>query len=300
LGWLPFREAQFLWLILSLVLLFGSADFLWRHYGGQPRLRLVAWACVALFFPDPVALRMGQLAPFIFFGLACFLAAMRAQRPLLAGVCLFAAGIKPHLLIPVVLAAVLWAFHERRWSVLAGLGAGTFIATAIAVITNPGVLKGYEAIWTRHPPVEFVSGVGGILRLVFGFELVWLQFLPAVFGMSWALWRWRRYRAAWHWDDQLPVLLLVALISTPYGWAFDQPVLMVAVLHAATAVAGKPAQFRIAAVFIAGNLIMAVMSFAGFTDAWFLWSSPLWAGLYFAATRPVLTPDRDVTCDATV
>src|SRR5215813_8837089 len=107
LAGLPFRTAQISWLVASVALLFVSTILLWRYYGGMPDRALIASACALLFFPNPVALRMGQLAPVILFGLAGFLLCVRSKRFWLAGVALSTLGIKPHLLIPVAVVVVL-------------------------------------------------------------------------------------------------------------------------------------------------------------------------------------------------
>jgi hypothetical protein len=274
---LPFRTAQILWFIVSAALLFASADLLWRYYGGRPDQRVVAWACAALFFPNPVALRMGQVAPIILFGLVAFLVSMRSRSPWLAGVALFVLGMKPHLLVPLGLVLMIWIIQRRNWTVLGGLTLVVAVATAVAIVVNPAALTGYIHLWANTPPVD-------LLRYRFGFEQTWLQLLPLVVGVGWVLIRWRRWGLRWDWGEQMPALLLGSLISAPYVWTFDQPVLTIALIRGAVAIS-KRRWWLIAAAFAAGDAIMAVLIFGEAPGYLFLWSVPFWALLYAAAMR---------------
>jgi glycosyl transferase family 87 len=280
-----FRTAQICWFLLSAAFVFVSAELLWRLYGGRPDQRVIAWGCAALFIPNPVTLRMGQFSPTILFGLTLFLVCMRKQWLWLAGVSLFVLGIKPHLLIPVGLAVVFWVVREKRWQIIGGAILAVTIATFTAWLINPAALSGYVDLWKNDPPAEFVSGFGGILRLIFGFERTWFQFVPAVFGLVWILLRWRRYRMRWDWVEQMPSLLLGSLICAPYGWTFDEVVLLIAIMHGAVSMAKHPRPIILAA-FASANLVLVAMVFAQFSDHWFVWTSPLWAVLYAAAVHP--------------
>ena len=82
----------------------------------------------------------------------------------------------------------------------------------------------------------------------------------------------------------MPALLLGSLISAPYVWTFDQPVLTIALIRGAVAIS-KRRWWLIAAAFAAGDAIMAVLIFAEAPGYLFLWSVPFWALLYAAAMR---------------
>jgi hypothetical protein len=280
----PFRTAQVLWLVLMVGLLFGSANVLWRYYGGRRDYQFLAWCCAAVFYPNAVALRMGQLAPVMLFAATAFLICMRSQRFWLAGVSLFILGIKPHLFIPLGVVVLAWTIRARRWEVIGGAGLATILATVAVATINPAGVGGYFDLWRQDSPMEFVSGLGGLLRLTFGTAVTWLQFAPLAVAVLWVFVPWRRYHGNWDWGEQLPVLMLGSLIGAPYGWTFDQPVLMVPLLRAAVSMV-KRIRPMIVIGAVAGNLVMAAMLFAGFSDQWFLWSVPLWMFLYAATLR---------------
>jgi hypothetical protein len=282
LATLPFRTARMLWFIVSAGLLFASADILWRHYGGRPDQRMIAWACAALFFPNPVALRMGQVAPIILFGLVIFLVSIRSRCLWVAGVALFVLGMKPHLLVPLGLVLMIWIVHRRNWAVLGGIALAFGIATAVAAVMNPAALTGFINLWANTPPVD-------LLRYRFGFEQTWLQLLPMTLGGAWGFIRWQR-SGRWEWDEQMPALVFGSLISAPYAWTFDQPVLTVALIRGAVTIC-KQRRWLIAAAFAAGDAIVAALIFAEAPGYLFLWTVPFFALLYGAAMRqPKIEP----------
>ena len=70
-------------------------------------------------------------------------------------------------------------------------------------------------------------------------EHFWLQFVPVAGGLAWFAYQWRRHGRAWDWADQLPWLLLVSFVTSPYGaWHFDLVLLLVAVVARAARFAG--------------------------------------------------------------
>jgi hypothetical protein len=107
--------------------------------------------------------------------------------------------------------------------------------------------------------------------------------LPMTLGGAWVLIRWQR-SGRWDWDEQMPALVLGSLISAPYAWTFDQPVLTVAVIGAAVTIC-KQRRWLIAAAFAVGDAIVAALIFAESPGYLFLWSAPFWGLLYAAAMR---------------
>jgi uncharacterized membrane-anchored protein len=87
---------------------------------------------------------------------------------------------------------------------------------------------------------------------MFGFERTWLKVLPAVVAFVWVVTRWSRYRPRWDWAQQMPALVLGSLSGAPYGWGFDQPVVMIAAVRAGVSLEKRP-QRVIVAVFVLAN-----------------------------------------------
>ncbi len=291
LGLLPCHVAHLLWLILSLTILLVGADFLWRFYGGIPRYRGISWFIALSFTPTLLVLEMGQITPLILLGLIGFLFFERNGRYSLAGACLALAAIKPHLIYLVGLAILFWTVERRRWSILLGAGISLLLATAVAVIFNPSVLNQYWYSLTHRPPERFYSPtIGTYLRLLLGPEKFWLQFVPVILGLGWFAWYWPRWRRAWQWPEQLPVLLLASYLTASYGtWPFDYVVMLIPVMVMAVRVIENP---RMGIVVYAGvsylcfNLLASwLRTFSYEYHHWSIWMTPMLILMYMTLAK---------------
>ncbi len=278
-GALDYGPARLAWLLLHLGLVLFCAAAAWRLFGGPPARRWLAWGLALTFFPTLIALRMGQVAPLMLAGLVGFLYFLRRGLDGAAGLALLPALVKPQLFHLLGLAVLLWAVRERRWWVLGGTAAGLAVATGLALAPNPHVLRQYADVMTHHPPAECLSPtLGAVLRMSFGRQRFWLQFLPPLLGVAWLVPHWLRHRRAWDWQEQLPLLLLVSLLTTSYGaWAFDLVVLLLPVLGTA-AVLARPGRRSLALGALAGYLALNALALGlnllGVDGFWFLWLTP--------------------------
>ncbi|MCX7670900.1 MAG: DUF2029 domain-containing protein [Anaerolineae bacterium] len=223
--------SRLFWLLLNIVAVMVATSWWWRLSGGPPRYWWVAQVVAFTFFPTVTALRMGQIGPLILLGVVGLVRYARERRDGLAGAFLALVAIKPHLLYLIWPALLLWTAQTRRWRILAGTTLALAAATAAALIANPGVIGQYLAATAADSPLIWATPTfGSLLRLLFGFDRRWLQFVPLLPGLSWLLIYWRRHGANWQWADHMPLLLLVSVVTTAFGWSFDQVVLLPAVL----------------------------------------------------------------------
>jgi hypothetical protein len=291
-GLLPCHVAHLLWLILSLTILLVGSDFLWRFYGGIPRYRGISWFIALSFTPTLLVLEMGQITPLILLGLIGFLFFERNGRYSLAGACLALAAIKPHLTYLAGLAILFWTVERRRWSILLGAGISLLLATAIAVIFNPSVLNQYWYSLTHRPPERFYSPtIGTYLRLLLGPEKFWLQFVPVILGLGWFAWYWPRWRRAWQWPEQLPVLLLASYLTASYGtWPFDYVVMLIPVIVMAIRVVENPRMgivFYAVVSYLCFNLLASwLRTFSYEYHHWSIWMTPMLILMYMTLAKP--------------
>jgi hypothetical protein len=277
-GLLEVQTAQLLWLLLQLCALVVSADWLWHLYGGTSAKRWVAWLVAFTFLPSYFSLTAGQISPLLLLGTAIFLHAVRTNRPVVAGGSTLLLAIKPHLLLLVLVALLLWSVQERRWSLLLSATLTGLAATLIALVCNPDVLTQYVHM-LKNPPAEYRSPtLGYLLRLWLGEDRFWLQFLPPLAGLAWLVAYWRRHRRNWDWQRHLPLVLLVSLLTAAYGaWPFDLVLLLVPVLQ----VAVRPHRPRLAVglhVVINGLALFLLLGGPEFLT--FLWLTPALLAAY--------------------
>lgn len=230
-----YTVGRLLWLVLNLMVTVICIDWCWRFYGGSKRYRMLALIVGFTFAPTLVVLKLGQVTPLILLGIVGFMHFEGQRRWFLAGVLTALALIKPQLLYLFWLALLLWAVKERRWVVLLGVVGACAVATAIAWLPNPAVIAQYLAsladssVWDWMPHT-----VGGLLRLFLGIEKRWVQFVPAALGAAWLVAYWHRYHSHWEWPEQMPVVLLVSLVTTPYDLLHDEVVLLIPAIQALT------------------------------------------------------------------
>lgn len=283
---LPVRTAHLLWLAAQLAALVLAADLLWRAYGGGDGARLAAHALTVTFLPSAFALLAGQISPTVLLGLAGFLYFLRRGRDFAAGASCALLAIKPHLVYLFWPALLIWAAHQRRWRVLLGGAAAGLALTAVAMALRPEVWLDYWATLTTRPPAQYRSPtLGTLLRQLLGDDAFRWQFVPAVPGLIWLAVAGWRHAGRWDWNERLPTLTLVSVITATYGaWPFDQVVLLVPVVAAATQLEAAPRrrQLAAAAAHLAIGAAAVALLLRQAEYLWFIWLPPAVLAAYAA------------------
>ena len=190
------------------------------------------------FYPVLLCLRFTQTAPFMLLGLAGFLFFESRKRSVIAGAFLSLTLIKPHLVFLIWLAVLLWSCQQRRWKTLTSAIGFTALLTAIALVIDRQAIQQYLEL-VRSPYLQaYAAGVAALVRkMTDGVGTLWIQLVPPGLGLVWFLMYWRRHRKTWSWTEHLPMLVVVSVLTSAYGWLFDQTLLALPVI----AVAGKRA-----------------------------------------------------------
>ena len=183
------------------------------------------------FFPVLLCLRFTQTAPLMLLGLAGFLYFESRRRPLLAGALLSLTLIKPQLPYLIWLAVFFWSFQQRRWKTLVSAIAATALFTAVPLLFDPQVLRHYWELATGPYMQAYPSGVTALLRkLLGGNATFWIQFVPPLIGVLWFASYWRKHQQNWIWIERMPMLVTVSVLTSAYGWHFDQTLLVLPVI----------------------------------------------------------------------
>lgn len=259
LGVLPFETARWIWLSLHFAILLGCIQWLWHFFGGRERGAWLASGLGLLFAPAFLALGMGQISPLLLLGLCGFLHHERRGQPIRAGAFAALTLIKPHWLYLFWIALLVWSVSRRRFRIAGGAAGVVVIALGLVSLVNPSVIEHYLSAVRESPPDYFVAPTGGVLmRLLFGWESSWPQFLPMLPGVIWLTWYWQRHRQSWEWAQAISSIVLVSAFTTAYGWSFDQVVLLIPLLWMAATFRDRPS-LRVAAglgCYVAGSLLL--------------------------------------------
>jgi hypothetical protein len=279
---MPFAQASFalsrlLWFVFGLGLVIFCADAIWRIYGGASNRRWLAWIIGLSFVPTLQVLQMGQIGPVLLLGIVGFLFCVN-NSGWSAGIATVLIAIKPHLFGVFAVALFLWTVHQRRWSVFGGAVLTVTIVMACLLGANPHLIDQYWHCMTVHSPRDCRTPIlGSLLRVLFGPDQFWLQVVPQVVGLIWVVIYWYRRRNDWNWSEQLPLLVLVSLLTTPYGaWPFDLVVLLLPVIEiAARSQQASRAQLAIVAgVYTAIEVPALLLSVVGVDSFYFVWMPP--------------------------
>jgi hypothetical protein len=288
-GVLPFGVSRLAWLVLHLGLVVLCADWLWRYYGGPTKNRSWAWVIALTFVPTLIVVRMGQIGPLLLLGIVGFLYFEKRGLDWLAGAALLLPAVKPHLVYLFGLAVLIWVVDRRRWRVLVGGGLAFLSATAIALLANLQVLGQYRYALSNPPSGNITPTLGAFIRLAFGEDETWLQFVPTVVGLAWFPFYWRSHRQTWSWEVQAPVLLLVSFLTTCYGaWIFDLVILLVPLLQAAVWVASerrRALQYLGLGCYLVIDCVALAMNLCGASYPAFIWMTPAILLCYLALRR---------------
>jgi hypothetical protein len=290
---MPFAQGTFalsrlMWFIFGLGLLILCADAIWRIYGGAPNRRWLAWIIGLSFVPTLQVLQMGQIGPLLLLGIVGFLFCIN-RSGWSAGIATVLMAIKPHLFGVFAVALFLWTVHQRRWSVFGGAAVTVAVIMACLLAVDPHLLNQYWHCMMVHSPRDCRTPIlGSLMRVLFGPDQFWLQVIPQVVGLVWVTVYWYRRRNNWDWLEQLPLLVLVSLLTTPYGaWPFDLVVLLLPVIEIAARAqhASRTQLIMIVGVYAAIEVPALVLSAVGVDSFYFVWMPPALLVGYLAVRR---------------
>jgi hypothetical protein len=278
-GLVRYPTGKLLWLILNFAIVVICAHWTWRLYDGAIQHYWLAWLVSFTFLPTVVVLIMGQITPFILLGVVSFLY-LEKHAQWWAGACLALIAMKPQLLYLFWLALLLWVMDQRRWTVLLGAGLAIAAATIIPLIFNPNTLVEYVELYKLANQLPFdwaTPTLGTLLSLTFGLQRYWLNFLPTIGGILWFLVYWRRRRAMWNWANEIPLLILVSLATTPHAFSYDQVILLPVLIQTSVWIL-KSRQLLVASLGVMVHLIIngiaLFLNISRVWDFWYIWMVP--------------------------
>lgn len=281
---LDFAVARWVWRFLQIGTILAAVTMLWRVYGGNRDRIIWVWFATLVWYPSLQALGLGQHSNIVLLGVTGWIVGLATGRSFAAGAMLALTLVKPQNVYLVGLLAVVWVIDRRAWLAAAGGVFGTALLSAIAAIPNPTVFQDYvDAMTSRPPTTALPPTLGMLMRLVFGERYFWLLFVPQVVGVGWALWYYFRHRRGWDWANHGPLVVLVSCLTSPYGWMYDQVLVLIPLVAVLAPRSHKPNKFILGVALVA--LLTAVclaLHGARFREITFVWHAPLCLGLYLA------------------
>jgi hypothetical protein len=277
-GRLDPREAQVAWLAAQALLLVLSAAALASVYGrGRWWAGAVPFGVLLTSAEVPWLFVYGQNAGFVLAGLAGFLSFRTRGYPVAAGLVGALTAVKPHLLLPFAILLLLDARTPAGRRVLLGGATAIAVGSLLALLPNRAIFAEFAAA-LQAPSTATTKAVGDWQVPLFSYRLRtaidpaqfrW-QFLPAALAcLGYAAVR-VRSATAWDWRDRLPLVVLVSLLTAPYGaWVFDLVLLIVPVTAMVfTALGTGRAVVLVAAVALHVVRYPAALKLSSLEDGW--------------------------------
>lgn len=283
LGMMDFLASQFVWLLLNVVLVMFSAQWLLQLYGGRESEIRSAWLLAFGFMPGMYSLILGQITPVVLFGLTIFLLVIEGKNRLHVSLALSLLAIKPHVAYLFWLAVALWLWFNREWRILLGTASIIAIASLFPLLFDDQIYSHYIDVHRSGDylkPLDLPApSLRNVLIIFFGAEGSVFEYLPTLAGCAWLIFYWRHYRHKWIWKEQLPLLLLVSIATSPYSWTFDHIILLPAIIQSYLWLRSYgPSVVMLA--YLGCNSIFLSARYIVLIDFWYFWMAPLFLGAY--------------------
>jgi hypothetical protein len=274
-GAMDYALGRTIWLLCSIVIIVISSDLSWSLYGGKKQTRWISWIIGLSFIPVLDGLRVGQTGSLLLLGVVGFLYFYQRKSPWIAGAFLALLAVKPQILFIFALAVLFWVIRNRVWPILISASLVLTGALILAGLTNHSVIQQYFYALIHHPPDDWATPtIGGVLRSIFGIDFFWMQFFPTFVGIIWLCIYWNKKKHEWNWTYQAPILILVSLCSTAYGWIYDQPAALVAIISIFALIVGKKINRSSIVVIISYCILISIDLLLRIPQHWLWWFAP--------------------------
>lgn len=182
------------------------------------------------FYPVILSVRFAQISGLILLGIVGFLWLRRKGHRAFAGSVLALTALKPQLVYLALLAAAVDCWRTRSPRTVLGFLWPIGLLIGLVAVINPSTFRAYLDLAGGPYSHLYPSAAGAILRLPFGTaNTFYLQFLPVLFGLAWLALYLNR-QIAIDLEHAMPMLIGVSVLTTPWGWLFDQALLAVPVV----------------------------------------------------------------------
>lgn len=229
LGLLSYRAAFAAWTLLTLIVLIGCTQAVWREL--QPGTAPIPLYLTLLFGPTIIQLMLGQWTVLVLFGIVAFFISIERRRDWVAGASLVLVLGKPHVSLLFLLSVALWTIVYRRWRVIASAALTLSAASLFVALVNPQIYWQFAARTSQvlHE-AEAYPNLGGMLYVTSGVHV--LGMLPQLVGLVWLGIYFRNHWSKWNWWTHGSLVVLCSVVCSYYSYPYDEilclPALIVA------------------------------------------------------------------------
>lgn len=284
----PFENAATLWMTIQFLLLATIAIVLPQALE-TPRSNVALTGVASiLFFPVLSSLYFGQLGVLLATSVALFLYFQRRGLFTAAGLSLVPLSIKPHLFLLFIVPALLWLTSMPRkhaLQLISGCCGGFAALLACSYAINPSAMSDWIHAFSSDPtsssagvgiPYQFwqTTTLATWVRIFLNPDAppVWpMRVIPlTAFPIS-ALYFLTK-KGAIIWKDITPPLLCLSLLTSSYGWIFDQSILVITQLAVVCGALNLPKRGQGLVLIALAFLVQGIaICLSDFPQHYFVW-----------------------------
>lgn len=207
-----------IWFVCSIALVCFSIYLLRREVRPDPLLVILVATMPQLYS----SLFYGQISPVLLLSLTLYL---WMGRRFLGGLALSVSLIKPHLLYLIYISIALDALKERSLSTMLGFTLGFLSLVLVTLCVDLAVFSWYLSAWNSPPIYWKTPTLGSWIQELTGLNSTSVRVIPSmILGVTMFALLGLFFRKSK--DDLIFILIPLSILTSPYGWLYDQLLLM--------------------------------------------------------------------------
>ena len=286
---LPYPIANQFWIFCNTFLIGVALLITWKLCMGDQKSRGILYVYLAgfLFVETITYLVIGQITSLVLLAIMLVIWFLKHDMDVLAGISLLLTTIKPHISYFFIILVLIWVFQNRRWKVLVGFISTILISMVVFWIVIPSWLNDYIFLVSNLPFNQlYTSTVGSFIFRKFYISIFQYSALLLIFAIKPIMQIVTKEGLL----TATNLALLFSIPLSPYGFNFDQIVLLPAIVQliswSSLREFSRKTTILIAIVLIIINIIIALMSsINGLEYYWFFWIPIPVLGIYLLALK---------------
>ncbi len=254
LGFLPYSIAVAAWTFVNIFLIGLILILAWQLSKGPENSRgILAVVVAGYFFGITISyLAIGQVTVLVLLGLILSVWWLNQKKDLTAGAILLLTTIKPHISYFFLLLLLIWVIKYRRWKVVEGFLIALAASLTLITIIQPAWVRDYINLIPVIPlSTNFTSTVGSFIANRFHTRIFQFSAILLILLIK-PLLKTSETNGLF---TAMNFALLVSLPLSPYGFSFDQIVLLPSIVQIIAWLAAGKLSTRTVAIVI-GALVL--------------------------------------------
>ncbi len=288
-GSLPFSIASPIWIFCNTVLIGLALIISWQlcERNRAPKGILFVFLAGYLFGETLSYLVLGQITSLVLTGLVLSIYLIDRKLDFLAGATLLLTTIKPHVSYFFLLIVLIWIIQNRRWRILLGLVLSASFSLIVFWIINPNWVANYITLITGMPYSSiYTSTLGSFMAAMLKTNIFYFLVICLLFLIKPLL----QILKSDGWLTVMNISLLLALPLSPFGFSFDQIVILPAIVQiiawlSSDQFSRKATRIIIASLFSFYVIVYGMFSIPNLENYWFFVLPILFLPIYILSWK---------------